>query len=94
MATLQEGLAPRRVTCFSPLRGGPALLGGQEKARGREEVVSDFLWGGLWGGPRGGSHTPWVPEEEEPCTGTQDGSANRQEVLLEQNPSKQNSFAG
>lgn len=27
-------------------------------------------------------------------TGTWDGSANRQEVFLEQNPSKQNSFAG
>lgn len=46
-----EGLASNEVTCFSP----SVLVSGQEKAKGREGVVSDFLWGS----ESGGSHTAW-----------------------------------
>lgn len=76
------------MTCFSP--SVAALVSGQEEGRGREEVVSDFLWGGDWRF----SHCLVSKEEGQQGLSTQVGFANRQEVFLEQNPSKQNSFAG
>lgn len=57
--------------------------------------MSDFLTGAA----RAEVLTPpgFLRRKNSGCTehtGTQDRSANRQEVFLEQNPSKQNSFAG
>lgn len=78
----REGLAPSEVTCF--FLSVAALVSGQEKARGREEVVSTSWF----------SHCPVSKEEGQQGPSAQVGFANRQEVFLEQNPSKQNSFVG